>query len=157
MVDTVRALGAHCTPRAVYFAIAETGEIVASGPQKIEIPDGLRSPSNLTALARELRRRLAETDATHGALLVPQSYEGGPKAAVARVGAETLLRLTGSDLGLELELLNRSTARSRLGMNKSGSLDEHIAELLPTPVGKYWTEGRRYAAVAALACEKAAT
>jgi hypothetical protein len=157
MASTVRALGVHCTPKAIYFATAEAGEIVTRGPQKVEVPDGLRSGSSLTALVEELRRRLAETAATHGALLQPQSYEGGPKAVIARVGAETLLRATGADIGLNFELLNRSTARSRLGMNKSGPLDERIAELLPHPIGKYWAEGRRYAAVAALACEKATT
>lgn len=156
MVNTVRALGAHCTPKAVYLATAEGGAITTTGPQKVEVPDGLKSGASLTALAEELRRRLAEIPATHAALLMPQSYEGGPNAAVSRLGAETLLRLTAADLGLEVELLNRSTARSRLGIDRSGSLDERIAALISNPVGKYWTEGRRYAVFAALACERSA-
>lgn len=157
MASTVRALGAHCTPKAVYFALAESGTIAANGPLKVEVPDGLKAGTSLAALAEELRRRLAEFSATHAALLMPQSYEGGPNAAVARLGAETLLRLTAADFGLEVELLHRSTARSRLGIDRSGSLDERIAALIPAAVGKYWAEGRRYAAFTALACESAAT
>jgi hypothetical protein len=133
------------------------GSIAAEGPLKVEVPDGLAQGASLVSLAVELRRRLAETPVTHAALLMPQSYEGGPKAVVARVGAETILRLTASDLELEVELLNRATARSRLGIDRSGSLDERIAALFPDPVGKYRAEGRRYAAFAALACESAVT
>lgn len=157
MADTVRALGIHCTPKALYFATAERGEVTICGSQKVEVPNGLKSAANLTDLSQELRRRLAEIPATHAALLMPQSYEGGPNAAVGRLGAETLLRLAAAELGLEVELLNRATARSRLGIDRSGTLDERIAALIPTPVGKYWTEGRRYAAFAALACERSAS
>lgn len=153
MTATVRVLGAHCTPKAVYFAIVEQATIVANGPQKIEIPDGLQSGSSLSSLADELRRRLIETKASHAALLQAQSYEGGPKATVARVGAETLLRTMAAELGIEMELLNRATARTRLGIAKSGKLDALLTDLLPSPVGKYWAD-RRYAAFAALACEK---
>ncbi len=157
MSGTVRALGVHCTPKALYFATAEQGEVTLNGPQKVEVPDGLRSGASLADLSRELRRRLTEIAATHAALLMPQSYEGGTNAAVSRLGAETLLRLTATDLGLEVDLLNRATARSRLGIARSGTLDERIADLIPNPVGKYWAEGRRYAAFAALACERSAS
>jgi hypothetical protein len=155
MAKTVRALGAHCTAKALYFAVAENGTIAAAGVQKVEVPDGLRAGASLAALAAELRCRLAEISATRAALLMPRSYRA-PNLAVARLGAETLLRLIAADHGLEVELLHRATARTRLGIGQTGSLDARIAVLFPTPVGEYWAEGRRYAAFAALACENRA-
>jgi hypothetical protein len=155
--DAIRALGVHCTPSAIYLALVEGGQVLETGPQKIGVPDGLRSASSLSTLAKELHRRLVETRATHGALLMPHSYESGAKATVSRVGAETLIRVTAGDVGVEMELLNRSTARSRLGIGQGGALDDRLRELLPQPVGNYWTEGRRYAAFAAMACEQAAS
>lgn len=147
-------LGVHCSPKAVYFAVVSNGSVVATGPQRIEIPEGLRYGESILALVGELRRRLAEVHAGRGALLAPQSYDGGPKAISARAGAEALVRLTAAEMGLELEVLNRASARSRLGIDRAGALDDHIAVALPEPVGKYWSEGRRYAAFAALACER---
>ena len=148
-----RSLGVHCTPKAAYLAVAEDGVIVATGPQKVEVPDGLRTGSSLAVLADELHRRLVEAGATEGAVLLPQAYDSGSKAAIARLGLETVLRLAANDLGLEIELLSRSTARSRLGIDRSGALDDRVKQLFPSAIGKYWAEGRRYAAFAALACE----
>jgi hypothetical protein len=148
-----RSLGVHCTPKAAYMAVAEDGVILATGPQKVDVPDGLRTGSSLAALNEELHRRLVEVGATDGAVLLPQTYDAGSKAAIARIGLETVLRLVANDLGLEIELLNRSTARSRLGIDRSGTLDDRVKQLFPSAIGKYWAEGRRYAAFAALACE----
>jgi hypothetical protein len=156
MAKTVRALGAHCTAKALYFAVAEKGTIAAGGVQRIEVPDGLRTGASLAALAAELRCRLTEIRATRAALLMPRSYRA-PNLAVARLGTETLLRLIASDHGLEVELLHRATGRTRLGIGQTGSLDSRIATLFPAPVGDYWANGRRYAAFAALACEKRAS
>ena len=155
MAKAVRALGAHCTAKALYFAVAENGTIAVGGVQKVEVPDGLKTGASLAALAAELRCRLVEIAATRAALLMPRSYRA-PNLAVARLGAETLLRLIAADRGLEVELLHRATARTRLGIGQTGSLDSRIATLFPTPVGDYWAEGRRYAAFAALACENRA-
>ena len=155
MTKSVRALSTHCTAKALYFAIAQHGTIAAGGVQKVEVPDGLRAGASLTALAAELRCRLAEMSVTHAALLMPRSYRA-PNLAVARLGAETLLRLIAADHGLDVELLHRATARTRLGIGQTGSLDTRIAALFPTPVGQYWADGRRYAAFATLACENRA-
>lgn len=150
----MRVLGVNCTPKAIYLATVENGQVLADGPQKVELPDGLRTGPALEALYEELRRRLPETGATRAAILEPQSYDSGLKATTARVAAETMLRWVGVEVGLTTELLNRATARSRLSLPRGGKLNEVVAAFLPTPAGKYWAEGRRLAAFAALACER---
>ena len=147
-------LGMQCSPKAVFLAIAEDGEILDLGPQRVLVPDGLKDTSSVLTLAAELRRRLAEVDVVRGALLAPQSYDGGPKAVASRAGAEAILRLTAAERGVDVEILNRSTARARLGISAAGKLEEHLVTLFPHPSGKYWNDGRKYAAFAALASEK---
>jgi hypothetical protein len=151
----VRALGAHCTPKYVFFALVEGGVVLKVGPERVEIPDGLKTAASLKVLSEDLHRRLVETGATHGALLQPMSYDSGVNPTVSRVGAETLLRWSAAEVGIEVELLNRATARSRMKIPRAGHLEDRIAELLPQPVGHYW-EWRRYAAFAAFACEQRA-
>ncbi len=153
---TIRAMGVSGTPKALFFAVAEGGEILDVEPQRVEIPDGLRRSDSLRALADDLHRRLAQAAPAAVAVLLPQGYDGGQKATTARVGAETVLRLTAHDMGIDVDLLSRPTARTRLGLGPSGSLDDRLKKFLPTPVGRYWAQGRRLAAFAALACVQAA-
>ncbi len=118
------------------------------------MPVGLKRGPNLDALRTELHHRLAEAAPAAAALLQPNGYDGGINASTARVGAETILRMTAHDLDVEVELLNHATARKRLGLGASGKLDDKLKELFPTAIGRYWADGRRLAAFAALACEK---
>ena len=52
------ATGVTVTPKALFFAVAEGGEILDVEPQRVEIPDGLRRASNLKAMCCEHRRLL---------------------------------------------------------------------------------------------------
>jgi hypothetical protein len=147
----VRTLGIHGTSKALYLALVERGQVLNLGPQKIEVPDGLRTSSSLDAFGEECRRRLREASAAAAGLLLPSSYTT-PTATLARISAETIFRYVAAELGIEVELLARPTARARLGWGAKGRLDDVLAEQLPSPTGKYWSE-RRYAALAALAAE----
>jgi hypothetical protein len=150
----VRALGVHCTPKGVFLAIVEAGAVLDEDPQRVVVPDGLQTGASLKALSDELHRRLVEARATHAVLLAPTSYDSRINPTVARVGAETLVRATAAALRLEVDLLHRATARSLLKVGQKGELEDVIRELIPKPVGRYWTDGRRFAAFAALACER---
>ncbi len=138
----------------MFFALVEDGVVLDVEPQKADVLGGLEHGASLRALSTELHRRLAEAAPHAAALLQPTSYEGGPKAIRARVGAETIFRLTAHAMSLDVELLPRATARKRMGLGASGQLDAKIRELIPVPVGNYWNDGRRLAAFCALACER---
>lgn len=62
-----------------------------------------------------------------------------------------MVRLSCAEASVPVEMLQRSSARARLGMDRRGSVESHIPEVIEEPVGKYWAEGRQLAAVAALA------
>jgi hypothetical protein len=148
-----RVLGVQSTSKALYFALVEDGTVLDTPPQKIEMPGGLETGASLASLSTELHRQLALARASAAAILVPNEY-GAPSAAIARVGAETVLRLVADEMGLEVELLGRKRARSILGVGQKGQLDAVVKTVLPNSVGKYWSDGRRLAAFGALACEK---
>jgi hypothetical protein len=148
--DERRTLGVHGTPSVLYLAVAEGGRVLDVMPQKIDVPGGLHRSSDLRAFSDECRRRLAEIHASSGAILLPQSYPAGTKGVVARVGAETVFRAEAISAGIEIELLARSTARSRLKHSQGGELTDLLAAVLPQAIGKYWNY-RQYAAFAALA------
>ncbi len=117
------------------------------------MPRGLESGASLASLSAELHRQLALAQASAASILVPNEY-GAANAAITRVGAETVLRLVANEMGLEVELLGRKRARSILGVGQKGQLDDLIRTVLPSSVGKYWSDGRRLAAFVALAHEK---
>lgn len=151
MTATNRVLGVHATPQAIYLSVVTGGEVRADCPPRITVADGLRSRASLAALLGDLRNRLAEARVDEGAVLVAQTYGPGAKATIARVGAETLLRSVATELGIEVGLLHRATARTLMGLPRAGSLDRHVEALLPVASGKYWGEGCRMAAFTALA------
>lgn len=128
--------------------------VLDAPPYRIEIPGHLERTAHLAALRSELDRRMAEILANRIAILLPGSYDAGPTKAVARVAAETLLRMVAIEAGKDVELLARPRARKRVGLPSNGLLDQRLSELFPNPVGKYWA-GRKYAALAAVACGKA--
>lgn len=149
-------LGVISTPKALYFALVEDGAVLDTSPQKVEVPDHLQSPASLDALATEMRRQLAPIRVPSAAILVPNEYGGAVKATTARVGAETVFRMVMNVMGVQVDLLNRKRARSLMGLSQKGLLDDLVKELLPAAVGKYWSEGRRLAAFAAMAADKGA-
>jgi hypothetical protein len=110
-----RVLGVQSTPKALYFALIENGTVLDVSPQRVEMPGGLETGATLASLSAELHRQLALAQACAAAILVPNEY-GGPNAAIARVGAETVFRLVANEMGLEVELLGRKRARSILGV-----------------------------------------
>jgi hypothetical protein len=66
-----------------------------------------------------------------------------------RVALETLVRLAAVRAGVDIEVLPRTTVRSRLKLPRSGDLASHVPTKVPVAVGRYWTAGRDIASLAA--------
>lgn len=149
----VRTLGVHFASSALFLALVEKGVILDANPQKIDVPEHLSTTKSVVRFRDDVGRRLAECGAHRGAILQPSSYAGGISAETCRLGAETLLRLVAGDLEIDVILLNRNTARAKLGVPRAGDLAGLVAGAVGPPVGSHWTH-RRYAAFAALARDK---
>lgn len=149
----VRALGVECKKQEVYLAFAEDGELVDEGPQRLQVPAVHEETLRLQSFLDDFRRLLAEKRPDIVRILQPESiYEAKYSELAPRAALETLIRLACSQAGVAVEVLHRATARSRTGFGK-GKLDVLISANVE-PVGRYWNQGRKYAAVAALAEEK---
>ncbi len=150
----MRALGVWCKKAEVMLAVAEEGELVEDPHQRIQAAALLDATERLRAVQDDLTRVLAEIGPDQVRVLMPeQTYKGSYGQIAPRAALETVVRLTCVDAGVPVEMLHRSSARARLGMKRSGSVESHIPDVVGEPVGKYWADGRRLAAVAALAAE----
>ncbi|HJU36341.1 MAG TPA: hypothetical protein VJ716_02855 [Gaiellaceae bacterium] len=145
-----RALGIWAKKQEIYLAVAEDGEVSDADPQRIEAPSIMETNERLGGFITSVRHALNELSPDEVRILQPeQTYSASYSEFAPRVALETAVRLVCEERGIPVEVLHRSTARSRLGFDRRGSLDSHIAGL--AVVGKYWNAGRKYAAVAALA------
>jgi hypothetical protein len=87
-------------------------------------------------------------------ILQPEAvYEARYSELAPKAALETVIRLACDEAGVPVEVLQRPTARKRTGLPQKGKLDDLISANI-TPLGKYWSAGRKYAAVAALATER---
>jgi hypothetical protein len=154
MIGRMRALGVWCKKAEVMLAVAEEGELVEDPHQRIQAAALLDATERLRAVQDDLTRVLAEVAPDQVRVLMPeQTYKGSYGQIAPRAALETVVRLTCVDAGVPVEMLHRSSARARLGMKRSGSVESQIPDVVGEPVGKYWADGRRLAAVAALAGE----
>jgi hypothetical protein len=149
-----RALGIWCKKQEVMLAQADDGALVIANPQRLEAPPILEDAERLPGFLASFRHVLAEVQPDVVRILQPeQTYKAPYSEFAPKITLETLVRLACQEARVPVEVLHRSTARSRLGFEQKGALDKRIRENIE-PVGKYWGEGRHYAAVAALAEEK---
>jgi hypothetical protein len=150
----MRALGVSCRKDEVMLAVAEGGKLIDDSHQRVQAAALLEATERLQAVKDELSRVLAEVKPDQVRVLMPeQTYEASYGQIAPRAALETAVRLSCADAGIPVEMLHRNSARARLGMDRKGSVESHVPEVIPKPVGKYWSRGRQLAAVAALAAE----
>lgn len=136
----------------MFLAVAEDGSIADGFPEKLAAPALLEAPERLQDLSDDLVRVLAEVSPSDVRILMPeQTYKDSYARIAPRAALETLVRLVCATNRVPVEMLHRNTARARLGMPRSGSLESHVPAVISSPVGKYWNAGRNLAAAAALA------
>jgi hypothetical protein len=149
-----RSLGVECKKTEVYLALAENGELLNEGPQKIEAPSIMETNERLGGFLTSFRDALEELSPDEVRILQPeQTYQASYAEFAPKVALETAARLACDEKHVPVEILHRNTARSRLGFSRSGSLDSHIEASLER-LDPYWNAGRKYAAVAALAARE---
>jgi hypothetical protein len=154
----MRTVGISCTPHTACVAVAVDGEIIDGAVERIEVASLYEASQELLSTLDEVKRALGQLAPDAIALLMP---EQGPSRRtyheiVPRVAFETLIRIAAVQMSIPIEVLARPTLRSRLEIDRSGDLASHVGEVIPAPVGRYWTAGRNLAALAALAATKGA-
>ena len=118
--------------------MASSLTILTSGFQAAAL---LETTDRLRGVERDLRRILAEVGPNQVRVLMPeQTYKASYGQIAPRAALETVVRLSSAEAGVPVEMLHRNSARARLGMKKSGSLESHIPTVIGEPVGKYWGE-----------------
>jgi hypothetical protein len=146
------ALGVNCRRDAILLAVARDGELVDGLPEKLTAPALLEETERLPAMLDAIARVLAEVRPAVVRVLMPeQTYDDSYMRIAPRATLETLVRLAAHAAGVPVQMVHRNTARTRLGMSRSGSFDGQIPATVGEPVGKYWNAGRSLAAAAALA------
>lgn len=134
------------------LAVAEDGEVVHSSCEKLSGSGLLEASDRLEAVRRDVVRVLEELAPDEVRILMPeQRYEASYPQMAPRVALETVVRLACNAADVPVEMLNRASARSRVGVPRTGRLEDHVPKVVPEPVGKYWNAGRSLAAIAAVA------
>lgn len=152
----MQIVGFSCTPRLAYVAVVNGSEVKESDIERHEMAAQHEASEELLKTKDDFRRLLRELEAEKVVLLQPeerQPRKPSYQELVPRIALETVIRLAAVEEGIGVELLPRPTVRARLGLPKSGSLDSHVSKVIEAPVGRYWNEGRRLAALVALAGE----
>ena len=148
-----RALGVECKKQTVYLAISEDGVLFDEGTQRLQVPAIHEETARLRGFLADFDRLLAEERPDAVRIMQPEAtYEAKYSEFAPKATLETLIRLACDKAGIPVEVLQRPTARTRTGLPQKGNLGDLIGKNIQ-PVGKYWSAGRMYAAVAALAEE----
>lgn len=148
----VRVLGINCTSNEAYVALLEDGVVLDGYPERLRLPGGVEGGEGLLEFIDEVRRTLAQARPDHVVLLLPEGRQRGAtyQRIAPRVVLETLVRLAAAQENVPTDLLARATVRARLGLPRSGSLDDQLSHA-GTPTGHYWNNGRGLAALAGFA------
>jgi hypothetical protein len=148
----MRVLGVWCKKEAVMLAVSEDGKLVDDPHQRLQAAALLEATERLRAVEDDVRRVLTEVEPDCVRVLMPeQTYKGSYGQIAPRAALETVVRLGCAEAAVPVEMLHRTSARARLGMDRKGPMERQIPEVIERSVGKYWASGRQFAAVAALA------
>jgi hypothetical protein len=146
-----RDLGIVCSKDSILLALADDGQIIADRHEKLAVAAILEENERLTAMEAEVGRVLSEVRPDAVRILLPeQTYKDSYARIAPRAALETVVRLACVKATIPVEMLHRASARSRLDMPRSGSIESHMPAI-SEPIGKYWNAGRNLAAAAALA------
>lgn len=150
----MRVLGVHCSGAIAFFSLLEDGQLIEKPPLRMVLPEAEAS-ERLVTFVQDLARSLKEMRVDAVAVLRAEGQAPGrpvnASALELRTIIETLVRLAAVTAGVSIQVIDRATARSRLGLSRRGNLDTMFAEAAPGLTGKYWRLGRGLAAVAARA------
>jgi len=149
-----RALGVWCKPTEIMFALSADGLLIEDRDhERLRAPALYEETERLRRLLDAVGRVIAETRVEVVRVLLPGPIKGAYSSLAPRATLETLVRLAAENAPVPVDLLHRKTARTRVGMSQTGKFEDLIESVIPNPVGRYWREGRRYAAIAAIAEE----
>jgi len=152
----MRVIGINCDSSAIYVAVVENGKVSEGRPERVLIPEGLELEDQLLAIFDDVGRVMDEIVPDRIVLLRPEStYSATHEIFTPRITLEALVRLAAAKKGISLDRMSRQGLRATLGLPRRGTLNSHVASILPEPVGGYWSSGRGLSAMAAIAAEKA--
>jgi hypothetical protein len=146
------ALGVACSKDTIYLAIAKGGMVVVdTDHDRLKFAGVLEETERLRAMRDDVAQLLLEVRPDCVRILMPEpTYADSYGRIAPRAAVETVVRLACVGSGIRVEMLDRRSARARLGVDRKGRFESHIPEFTE-PSGKYWSAGRNLAAAAALA------
>jgi hypothetical protein len=149
-------LGVTCSNRSALFSVVDSGKVIDSPVDRIEVASLHEASEELQATLEEIGRAVAQIRPQRVVLLLPEQsrFKVTYGQVAPRVALETLVRLACVRAGIPVEVLPRASVRSRLGLPRSGDLSSHVPGTIARS-GPYWGQGRDVAALAALSGEVA--
>ena len=153
---TLKVLGVHCSSGTAYFSLVEEGALVESGPLRLTLPDGEES-ARLKTFVDDLARTIKERKVDAVAILKAEGQAPGHGRQVnvaaleRRTIMETLVQMAALAAEVGVGMVDRPRLRNDLGLGRSGSIEDMLAEAAPGMDGKYWKIGRGLAAAVARA------
>ena len=146
-----RVLGVAPTKNFVYLALLEDGVVVSRAPLRMPAPNPAAGQSATLGFVGQFANALANLRPENIGLLLPQAiYKATYDTLAPRAAAEALIAVAAEQARIPLQRLRPQNLRPRLGLGK-GPLKELLSNVEVGPPGKYWNEGRRDAALVALA------
>lgn len=150
----MKVMGVHCSAGTAYFSVMDDGDLVDEEPMRLRLPDGERS-KRLQTFVDDLARTMKDKKIQAVVVLKAEGLPPNPTQRVnvpalqQRTTLETLVQIAAVQADLDVEMLERATARSRLGLSRAGKLEDMLEQAVPGMSGTYWTAGRGLAALAA--------
>jgi hypothetical protein len=143
----------NATAGKLWLCLVDKHGALETEPSSLELRDGPHAGYAIKAFQNECVHALTALKPDQVVILDMEAGPRVPKVADMRTRftAETLLASCAVDAGVTCVRLARATLRARLGLPRAGGLADHVASIFDKPVGKYWTNKRDLAALAARA------
>jgi hypothetical protein len=152
----VPVLGAYCISEHAFLTLVDRGEVREFQPERLEFRAGLSGGEQLDVFAADVGRALRAADPSLVCILQAVSrYTDTHTGWTQRIAMETLIRLSAAQAGFPCRYVSQQAVPGALGLEGRGGLAVLGRGYLST-VGKYWSQGRLLAGLAAAAEEKKA-
>jgi hypothetical protein len=146
-----RHLGVACDNQSAYLTVADDGCVVDVRPERVTMGSAGDDGQRVTAFLMDVERALLQLGVGAIVIVPPEmTYEARYERVSPRIQMETLVILAAARSGIPAAIVPRATLRSRLGLPRKGRFEDFVSQLVPNPVGRYWTSGRGLAALGAL-------
>jgi hypothetical protein len=149
----LRFLGVNATGAKLWLCLVGDDGVMTTEPGWLELHEGHQAGYAMTAFREECAQALTALAPDRVVILEMETSGRVPKVADMRnrFTAETILTSCAIDAEMTCVRLARATVRSRLCLPRAGALASHVTSVFETPIGKYWTNKRDLAALAAQA------